>query len=538
MSRLSAEQLNNLDHSQLVDLVLSQQEELQKLDDRLQKFMEEVADANRHRFGRSTEAFETDGQISFCEIDGDIAFFNEAEAVYDEEVEENPAPVARPKRTKGKKAADISGLEVVKKSDYYMSEEELEKEFGEEGYKQLPDEVINRYYFVPAKVGLEEIHVGVYSGKKSERMVKADFPAYLMRESLVSPSLEAGVINAKYTNAVPLYRIEKQLEANGVNISRQDMARWTIASAERYLSVLYDYLHRRMYDYHILHADETPVLVNKDGRPAGSKSYMWVYRTGQFYEHPIILYEYQRTRNASHPREFLKDFSGVCLTDGYQVYHTIEKEREDLKIAGCYAHVRRRYDEALKAMPMSARKGSLAYKALAMIQAIYNADNALKDLPPDERLIRRQTAVKPLVEAYFAWCHKHSNNVSSKGKTGNGISYSLNQEKYLKVFLEDPDVPLDNNSAERAIRSFCVGKKNFVMIDTVSGAKSSAIIYSLVETAKANRLNVYEYIKHLLTDIPNHMDDKNTDFCEKLLPWSESLPTECRIKTKKDQAAN
>ncbi len=538
MSRLSAEQLNNLDHSQLVDLVLSKQEELQKLDDRLQKFMEEVADANRHRFGRSTEAFEPDGQISFCEVEGTIAFFNEAEAVYDEELAENPAPAARPKRPQGKKAADISKLEVVKTTDYYLSDEELDNEFGEEGYKRLPDEIIKRYYFVPSRVGLEEIRVGVYSGKKSERMVKAKCPAYLMRNSLVSPSLEAGIINAKYTNAVPFYRIEKQFESDGLDISRQEMARWTIACAERYLSVLYDHLHKRMYDYHILHADETPLLVNKDGRPAGSKSYMWVYRTGQFYEHPIILYEYQRTRNASHPREFLKDFSGVCLTDGYQVYHTIKKEREDLKIAGCYAHVRRRYDEALKAMPMSARKGSLAYKALAMIQAIYNADNALKDLPPDERLIRRQTAVKPLVEAYFAWCHKHSNNVSSKGKTGNGISYSLNQEKYLKVFLEDPDVPLDNNSAERAIRSFCVGKKNFVMIDTVSGAKSSAIIYSLVETAKANRLNVYEYIKHLLTDIPNHMDDKNTDFCEKLLPWSESLPTECRIKTKKDQAAN
>jgi len=403
-------------------------------------------------------------------------------------------------------------------------------EFGEEGYKRLPDEIIKHYYFVPARVGFEEIRVGVYSGKKSERMVKAKCPAYLMRNSLVSPSLEAGIINAKYTNAVPFYRIEKQFESDGLDISRQEVARWTIACAERYLSVLYDHLNKRMYDYHILHADETPLLVNKDGRPAGSKSYMWVYRTGQFYEHPIILYEYQRTRNASHPRGFLKDFSGVCLTDGYQVYHTIEKEREDLKIAGCYAQVRRRYDEALKAMPMSARKGSLAYKALAMIQAIYNADNALKDLPPDERLIKRQTAVRPLVEAYFAWCHQHSNNVSSKGKTGNGISYSLNQERYLKVFLEDPDVPLDNNSAERSIRSFCIGKKNFVMIDTVSGAKASAIIYSLVETAKANNLNVYEYIKYLLAEIPEHMDDTNTEFCEKLLPWSDSLPTECKKK--------
>lgn len=527
---LSADQLNKMDQSELIRLVLSQQEEIQKLDNRLQKFMEEVADANRHRFGRSTEAFETDGQISFCEVDGKIAFFNEAEAVYDEDVRENPAPLAKPKRPKGKKAADLSKLEVVETSEYYMTEEDLDWEFGEEGYKKLPDEIITRYCFIPAKIGLEEIHVGVYSGKKSERMVKADFPAYLMRNSLVSPSLEAGIINAKYVNAVPLYRIEKQFEADGLDITRQEMARWTIASAERYLSILYDHLHDKMYDYPVLHADETPVLVNKDDRPAGSKSYMWVYRTGSYLEHPIILYEYQRTRNASHPREFLKDFSGVCVTDGYQVYHTIEKEREDLKIAGCYAHARRRYDEALKAMPKSSRKGSLAYKALAMIQAIYTADNALKDLPPDERLIRRQIVVKPLVEAYFAWCHEHEGKISSKSKTANGIAYSLNQERYLRVFLEDPNVPLDNNSAERSIRGFCIGKKNFVMIDTISGAKASAIIYSLVETAKANNLNVYGYMKYLLTEIPQHMEENNTDFCEQLMPWSESLPEECKKK--------
>ena len=530
MNQLSEEQLNKLDQAELVKLVLTQQEQIKRLDDTLQKFMEEVADANRRRFGRSSESFETDGQISFCEVDGSIAFFNEAEAICDEEAAENLAPSVKTKRPKGRKEEIVSNLKVVKTSEFYMSDDELAKEFGEEGYKKLPDKILKRYCFIPAQIGIEEIHIGVYSGKKSDRMVEAKFPAYLTRNSLVSPSLEAGVVNAKFVNAVPYYRIEKQLQANGIDISRQELARWTIQISERYLSILYDYLHKRMYEYHILHADETPVLVNKDGRPAGSKSYMWVYRTGQYHEHPIVLYEYQCTRNASHPREFLKDFTGVCVTDGYQVYHTIEKEREDLKIAGCFAHARRRYDEALKALPQGARKGSLAYKALAMIQAIYNADNALKDLPPDERLIKRQAAVKPLVEAYFAWCHKHAGVVSSKNKTGNGISYSLNQEKYLKVFLDDPLVPLDNNSAERAIRSFCIGKKNFVMIDTISGAKASAVIYSLVETAKANNLNVYGYMNYLLSEIPNHMDDKNLDFCEKLLPWSEFLPDDCRKK--------
>lgn len=529
-NQLTEEQLNKLEQSELVKLVLEQQKQLEKMDLKLQKFLEEIADANRRRFGRSSEAFNTDGQLSFGIVDDNLVIFNEAEAIRDEEVEENPGPVVKPKRPKGKKEADLSKLDVVETKTYDMDEEELAKAFPDEDYKRLPDEVIKRYYFVPSKVGVEEIHVAVYSGKKSEKMVKAKFPAYLMRNSLISPSVEAGIINAKFANAVPYYRIERQLEADGINITRQEMARWTIASAERYLSILYDYLHQRMYDYPVLHADETPVLVNKDERPAGSKSYMWVYRTGMRDEHPIVLYEYQKTRNASHPREFLKDFTGVCVTDGYQVYHTIEKEREDLKIAGCFAHARRRYDEALKAMPKGVQKRSMAYKALSMIQAIYAVDQSLDDLAPDERLKGRQERVKPLVEAYFAWCHENANNVSCKGKTANGISYSINQEKYLRVFLDDPDVPLDNNAAERAIRGFCIGKKNFVMIDTISGAKASAIIYSLVETARANNLNVYQYMKHLLTEIPDHMDETNTDFCEHLLPWSDSLPELCHKK--------
>ncbi|MBR6395638.1 MAG: IS66 family transposase, partial [Lachnospiraceae bacterium] len=464
-NKLTPDNLKGLDQSELIELIISQQEQIEKLDARLQHFMEEVADANRRRFGRSSEKFVAEGQLSLFET-GDLVFFNEAEAICDEEAKENPAPSVKHVRPTGKKAIDISKLDVVKETQYYMSDDELNAAFGDEGYKRLPDEIIKRYYFVPSKIGIEEIHVGVYAGRKSDTVKKASFPAYLMKNSLVSPSLESGIINAKFVNAVPFYRIEKQMQADGISITRAEMARWTILSAERYLSVFYNYLKAQMYGYHVLHADETPVLVNKDGRPSGSKSYMWVYKTGRMYEHPIVLYEYQKTRNASHPREFLKDFSGVCMTDGYQVYHTIGKERDDLKIAGCWAHARRRYDEALKAIPAGERKHSLAHKALAMIQAIYNADNALKELPAQERREKRQLIVKPLTEAYFAWCHEHASKTSAKSKTGNGISYSLNQEEYLKVFLDDPYIPLDNNSAEQSIRNFCIGKKNFVMIDT------------------------------------------------------------------------
>ena len=529
-SKYTQEQLNSLDRETLTRLFLSQQEQLENIDHTLQLVLEQMADLKRHRFGRSSEKHETEGQVSFMEVDGKIVFFNESEAVAAEESTEEPEDVSRtrPKKKQGKREEDLEGIPVVV-VEHSMTDEELEDKLGKDGFKQLPDEVYRRYSFTPAKIEVEEHHVKVCAGKETEEVVKAPHPRTLLRGSLVSPSLEAAIMNAKYVNAVPLYRQEQEFERYGLHIPRQNMANWTIQCADRYLAILYDYLHEKMYGYHVLQADETPVLVNKDGRPAGSKSYMWVYRTGRMYtECQIVLYEYQKTRNASHPREFLKDFRGVCVTDGYQVYHTIEGEREDLKIAGCWSHARRRFDEAVKALPKAKQKDSRAYLALTMIQAIYREEKLLKDLPAGERMIRRQLSVRPLVEAYFVWVRETLPKVPQKSKTWEGFNYSLNQEKYLKVFLDDGEVPMDNNAAEQSIRGFCIGKKNWVMIDTIAGAKSSAIIYSIAETAKANNLKPYDYFEYLLTEIPKHLDDTDRSFLDDLIPWSPGLPENCR----------
>lgn len=396
--------------------------------------------ANNNRFGRKTEKMSDTNQICFMEVDGKIVFFNEAEAVSNldaKEPEELEISASRGKKTSGKRAMDMEGLP-VERIDHYMTEEELKEEFGEKGWKQLPDTVVKRYHFTPAKITVDEHHIGVYAGKEDGHMKRAPHPKELLPSSPVTPSLAAAVMNGKYVNAIPLYRLEKEFERYGLAITRQNMANWMIRLADEYLGVMYDYLHMKLYGFHVIQADETPVLVNKDGRPAGSKSFMWVYRSGYMYsDRQIVLYEYQRTRNASHPRQFLKDYSGVCVTDGYQVYHTVEKDLEYLKIAGCWVHCRR---------------------------------------------------------------------------------------KYLRVFLEDGEVPMDNNASERAIRSFCICKKNWEMIDTINGATSSAIIYSIAETAKANNLKPYEYFEYLLTQIPAHMDDTDRSFLEDILPWSPKLP--------------
>ena len=536
--KYTEEQLNKLDKELLVQLFLGLQnqvekltEQTQSLNDKMQLMMEQIVLSNKNRFGRSSEKMSDPEQIRFMEVDGRIVFFNEAEAICDLDAPEpDDLELKAPKKKKqaGKKAVDLSGLP-IRRIDHYMSADELAAEFGENGWKQLPDAISRCYKFIPAKVEVEEHHIGVYSSKTDEHMVKAPHPRNLLHGSLVSPSLGAAIMNGKYVNAVPLYRLEKEFERYGLAITRQNMANWMIRLGERYLGIMYDYLHKLLYDYHVIQADETPVLVNKDGRPAGSKSWMWVYRSGFMYQdHQIILYEYQKTRNTSHPRSFLKDYSGICVTDGYQVYHTLEKEKEDLTIAGCWVHCRRKFHDALEVISKEHREESILHLLMKQIQAIYREEGKLSDLPSQERLVQRQLVVKPLVDAFFVYLKQNEPRIPKSGKMKEAFTYALNQECYLKVFLEDGDVPMDNNASERAIRGFCIGKKNWEMIDTVNGATSSAIIYSIAETAKANNLKPFEYFEYLLTEIPKHENDTGNGFLKDLLPWSEALPEHIR----------
>ena len=532
--KYTEEQLNKLDKELLVQLFLGLQDQMegltrqtQALNDKMQLMMEQLVLSKKSRFGRSSEKMAGPGQIRFMEVDGEIVFFNEAEAVCGLDAPEpDSLEPQQPKKKKqaGKREADLAVLP-VRRIDHYLSEKELAAEFGEKGWKQLPDAISRCYRFVPAKVEVEEHHVGVYSSKTDDRMVKAPHPKKLLPGSLVSPSLAAAVLNGKYVNAVPLYRLEKEFERYGLAITRQNMANWVIRLGESCFGPLYDYLHTLLYRYPVIQADETPVLVNKDGQPAGSKSWMWVYRSGCLYQkEQVILYEYQKTRNASHPRKFLKDYNGICVTDGYQVYHTLEKEKEDLKIAGCWVHCRRKFEEALEVIPKELRKQSILDLLMNQIRAIYREEGKLSGFSADERVEKRQLVVKPLVDAFFAYVKQNSGRVPKSGKAREAFTYALNQEPYLRVFLENGNVPMDNNASERAIRGFCIGKKNWEMIDTVHGASASAIIYSISETAKANGLKPYEYFEYLLTEIPKHQDESSTDFLADLLPWSEKLP--------------
>ncbi len=361
----------------------------------------------------------------------------------------------------------------------------------------------------------------------------------MFKGSIATPSLEAAIINSKYVNSMPLDRISRDFEANGLHLSRQTMSNWTVWSAERYFTPVYEYMKARQLRAHVNQCDETTVEVIHDGRPAGSKSYMWVHLTGELSPDPrIIVYEYQKTRHSDHPKEYYKDFKGILVTDGLSQYHKIARELEYLENANCWAHARRDFSDAIKAIGKGSQKAikeSAAYKALVRISAIYKLEGALRELPPKERLKERQTSIKPLVEEYFAWVKETLENKTllPKGKAADGLHYSINQESYLKLFLTDGEIPIDDSASERALRNFTLGRKNWMTINTVRGAQASAVIYSITETARANKLNVYYYIRHLLTELPK-LSDENGNIeqsqLEPLMPWSKDLPVDCYSK--------
>ena len=265
--KYTEEQLNSIDKSILVQLFLAMQEESEKhtqklteMDEKLQRIMEQLVLSKQERFGRSSEKMEDYAQIYFMENDGKIAFFNEAEAVCDLEVSDEEDSTPHRKKATGKKERDMSALP-INRMNYYLSESELEAEFGIKGWKQLPDEVSKRYRFVPAKVEVDEHHVGVYASRTDGHMVRAPHPKALLHGSPVSSTLAAAIINSKYVNAVPLYRTEKEFERYGICVNRKNMAHWMIRLAEEYLGILYDFLHQKLYEYHVIQADmKLPVL--------------------------------------------------------------------------------------------------------------------------------------------------------------------------------------------------------------------------------------------------------------------------------------
>ena len=556
---LSEEQLVKLNKKDVLQLLLDSMaqekelrsqlavltDELKRTNQQMQVILEKWNLSQANRFGRSSEKMGYDtGTCQQLELAVMYAeCFNEAEATVngtppdEPDMEEVTVTAHKRKKHAGKREEDLKDLPHAEPVISTLTEEELLEQLGP-GYRQLKDEVYQRLEFHPSSFEVKEYHICVYVSADGKKFAKAKRPqADLFRNSIATPSLLAGILNYKYVNALPVHRLAQDFKRSEVNISPQVMCNWVIKNSEIYFSLVYDWMKDVLLKQTVVQADETTLKVNRDGRKAGSSSYMWVYITGEHDDSgkKIVLYDYCRTRSTEHLREFLSSYKGILVSDGYQSYHTFSEE-QSLTSAGCWTHCRRRFVNAIKAakkdLPEEALKNSIAYQALARISAIYKLDGSWKERTSEYRMEHRQRILKPLVDEYFDWVKEQIKtcNVLPKSETGEGLSYSINQEKYLRAFLDNGDIPIDNSACERAIRPFCVGRKNWNVIDTVEGAQASAIVYSIAETAKANNLKPYQYFEYLLTELPERISRKkdSTFSLDDLMPWSPKLPMSCR----------
>ena len=536
---LTREQIHNFTKPLLEEMVFSMQGQIAEMNSRLSELTERINVLLADQYGRKTEKVEQpDHQMVFCFNEAEVTIMDASELqlrepsitdinpLQDEDGtgEEKPSGKPHPKKTNAGKLKALPQKEVP----YQLSEEQKKCACGGT-YKEIGKTTVTRLEFHPASFEVVKQIIYSYKCDSCGKIIRADHPLPLFEGSLATPSLLSGIMTAKYTNAMTFYRLEEAFSGNNALLTSQTMARWMIRAAEVYFSPLFDRLKQELLSSDIIHADETTVNVAKDDRPAGAKSYLWNY-TKEGDDRPVVLFEYQKTRAHSHAKEFLKDFTGWLCCDGYEAYHHLGA---GITVCGCWVHAKRHYSNAVKALknlPERRLERTVSEEAIRMIGDIFHTDKQWKELPFEERRNKRETVLKKKMEDYFSWVESKIGTVPPKTETGKGLSYSINQKKYLLGCLSNPDVPLDNSASERKIRRFVISRKNFVQIDTVAGAEASAILFSLSETARANNLQPYEYFKYLLEEMPKHMMDDHRDmsFLNDLLPWSEALPAKIR----------
>jgi len=471
----------------------------------------------RRQFGTSSERIE-DGYRQMT-ILGDIEVPPPPRSV--EEV-----TVKRKKRI-GKRAEDLAELPVVR-IDHELDDKNCPScaaPMNDIGVK-LRHEID----IIPAQAIVKEHATHAYAcpsikcqeeqGKQT--VVTANAPAPLIAGSLATPSLVAHIAYQKYSHGLPLYRIEKGFQFDGINISRQCMANWVIKCVELYLVLIYNRLVAHFLQETYAHSDATSVQVLKElGKTAQSKSTEWVHCTGVGAKHKIKLYEYKPSHSEKYLHEFLKDFKGFLHTDGHKVYRNLP---QGIVVVGCWAHARRYWEKIWKALPEDKRKGSDADIGLQYINALFKLERKFAKLTAEERYERRLLESKPISDAFFAWVDYLG--ALPKTALGEACTYARNQRVYLENVFLDGNLELSNNRCERTVKPFVMGRKAWLFSTTPEGAMASSVMYSIIETAKENGLHPFEYVKFLLEKLPCMTSGDDFDA---LLPWSDVLPGLCRV---------
>lgn len=467
--------------------------------------------------------------------EGQISFFNEAEVTAKPEIEEptieNISYERKKKRGINKPSFDDLPVERI---EYTLPEGQESCEKCSTTMHEMSSEVRKELKIIPAKVSIVEHVRKVYTCRvcqesdESTPIITAPMPEPVISGSFASPSLIAYLMYQKYSSALPLDRQERIFRDFGIELSKQNMSNWIIKASELWLEPFYERLKHQLVKETFIQADESPLRVlTRDGKPTDSKSYMWLYKSGSF-GRKIALYEYQPSRSGKHPKNFLEGFRGLLQTDDYAAYNSVENAIR----VGCFAHARRYYTDALKILPKGAEiESTHAYSALEYFKKMFYLESKWKDLSSEERQKMRNIELKPVLEAYLSWLQEVQPKVVKKSKLGQAINYSLSNWELLSNVLLDGQCELTNNGSERLIKNFVIGRKNYLFCKSPHGARASAIIYSIVETAKMNGLNPFYYLKYLFEELPN-TKLTNPEALDYLLPWSEALAEECRMPFK------
>jgi len=495
----------------------------EQLMSRLHLFEEQLRLLTHKRFSKSSERTVPEQRRLFDEAE----MIAEREPVQESEIQ----AITYERKKPGRKPlpADLPRERI----EYELPEsEQCCSECGERMHK-MGEDVRSELNIIPAQVKVIE-HVrfkyGCRNCEKNNVTVSiktAPSPNPVIKKGYASPSSVAYVMTAKFVDGVPLYRQEKHLARLGLEISRSVLSDWMIKGSIL-LEPIYDAGQQALIKREVLHADETTLQVLKEpGRSPETKSYMWLYRTGRDGP-PIILYDYQMTRAGEHPKKFLSGFKGYLHVDGYSGYDGLEQvtrvgEPPMIKLCSCWAHFRRKADETIKGLPKDKRQCSRAKELLDRINLLFSIERGLSKCTPEERHAARQEKSRPVVDGLRKWLDGIKGEVMPKSLLGTAVTYGLNQWEKLTRFFEDGRIDLSNNAAERSIRPFVIGRKNFLFCNTPGGAKASAVIYSIIETAKENGLNPYAYLTHLFGQLPN-MDTNDKTAIEALLPWNVKLP--------------
>jgi len=489
------------------------------------KFYEEQFRLSQHqKYGSSSEKTDSD----------QMSLFNEAEKISTQPAEEpvfEEVLVKRStKRSKSRKTYDDLPVEEVY---YTLNEDQQICATCDHALHEMKTEVRKELKIIPAQVKvvhhIKQIYACRYCDEKGTggTIITAPMPNPVLPGSMVSPSLLAFIMERKYNQALPLYRQEQSFENFGIDISRQNMASWIMHGANTWLNFLYERMHEHLKAEAVIHADESPLKVLDEKKNA--TNYMWLYASAQTGKHRMYLYDYQPSRSNKHPKRFLTGFSGYLQSDGYQGYNAVE----DVVQVGCFAHARRKYTDAIKALPKNADVTlTKANEGLSYCNQIYHLEKQFKELLPEQRHKVRLEKVQPILDAYESWLNEQKAKTLPKSKLGEAVKYSLNQWSKLTAFMKDGHIAVDNNLAERAIKPFVIGRKNYLFSKSPKGAQASAKSYSIIETSKVNNLNPFLYLTYIFEQLPN-VDCTNPDVLDALLPWSDSIPDKIRVKPKK-----